>query len=87
MIPYTFIISSGNVLIQRKGLRFGTHKPDKVSRVWEFLESKRWSKKYSTEEVGISGKSYLQWLYSEMEKEGVLWKFGLCNAEGVHGGL
>ena len=71
-LPYTVIIPSGNVVIQRKGLRFGTHKPDKVKNVWDFLEVKRWSKSYSTAGVGVSGKAYLQWLYSEMAKEGAL---------------
>lgn len=71
-LPYTVIIPSGNVVIQRKGLRFGTHKPDKVGEVWDFLESKRWSKSYSTAGVGIKGKAYLQWLYSEIGKEGAL---------------
>lgn len=71
-LPYTVIIPSGNVVIQRKGLRFGTHKPDKVKKVWDFLEDKRWSKSYSTAGVGMSGKVYIQWLYSEMAKEGAL---------------
>ena len=71
-LPYTVIIPSGNVVLQRKGLRFGTHKPDKVKNVWDFLEDKRWSKSYSTSGVGVTGKEYLQWLYSEMAKEGAL---------------
>lgn len=71
-LPYTVVLPSGNVFIQRKGLRFGTHNPDNVKDVWDFLESKRWSKEYSTAGVGIAGKSYLEWLYSEMEKEAVV---------------
>ena len=69
-LPYTTIVkSSGNLLFQRKGFTFGTHKPQKATEVWDFLDSKNWNPKYSTKGKGLSHKEYLQWLYTEIENE------------------
>ena len=69
-LPYTTVIkSSGNLLFQRKGFTFGTHKPQKATEVWDFLDSKNWNPKYSTKGKGLSHKEYLHWLYTEIENE------------------
>lgn len=68
-LPYTLVSPSGKVIFQRKGATFGTHNVEKVREVWDFLDSKGWDKAYSTKGTGLTGKTYLNWLYSEMENE------------------
>ena len=71
-LPYSVVNKSGNILFQRKGFTFGTHKVNKAREVWEFLNSKGWDKSFSTKGKGLTGKNYLNWLYSEIENEKVL---------------
>lgn len=51
-------------------LGFGTYTTwEEAYEVKEFIRSKNWDSKYSTNETGLKGKKYIQWLYNEMEKE------------------
>lgn len=68
-LKYTVVNPSGNLLIQKNGVRFGTHKPEKIKEVWDFLNDKNWDNSYSMQGVGLKGKAYVIWLYSEMGKE------------------
>lgn len=63
---YCVCKDNGKVSIVKGGRNFGTHSPDKVDAVWEFLDVHNWDKKYSTKAVGLRGNEYLNWLYLQI---------------------
>ena len=63
---YCICKDNGKVSIVKDGRNFGTHSPDKVDAVWEFLDAHNWDKKYSTKAVGLRGTEYLNWLYLQI---------------------
>ena len=63
---YCVCKDNGKVSIVKGGRNFGTHSPDKVDAVWEFLNAHNWDKKYSTKAVGLRGNEYLNWLYLQI---------------------
>ena len=71
MKPYTTVGYKGNIIFQRRGFVFGTHSPDMVDKVWDFLNSKGWDSFYSTKVQNLKGNEYKEWLYGEMDKVGM----------------
>ena len=63
---YCVCKDNGKVSIVKGGRNFGTHSPDKVDAVWEFLNAHNWDKQYTTKAVALRGNEYLNWLYLQI---------------------
>lgn len=74
-ITYFIYINKRGTLwsIQKGNLKYGSYDTiEKAKEVRAFLIMKNWDKKYSNKIVKLKGKEYRDWLFSEMEKEGVI---------------
>lgn len=59
--------------IRKNTLFYGNYDTiEKAKEVRAFLIMKNWDKKYAFKTVKLRGKAYRDWLYKEMEKEGVI---------------